>query len=394
MACMRKIRDGKYRIDYRDERGNRYRKFFGTRAAAEDELSKRQQEMNKGTFVSPKDIPTFAEVARDWLQGKKAGNYRPSTLQSWRTHLDNHLLDEEHGIGHLRLSKIDVRRVEEFAQERRKAGVSPQTVNKILTTATAVFQFAVRHKKTVINPAADAERLKVGATELRDGEDAERTGIEVQEDEVLSPEELNQLLQSSDAGSYQTLFQTAALTGARHDELLALMWSDIDFDVGTVTIRRSLSWAKANKDDNTEPRFFPPKTKAGRRTIDLPPELLHVLKVWKLQCPPGELDLVFPTPEGKPAHRSNVLRWGLYPALKRAELRRVHMHSLRHSFASSLIMAGEPPTRVANLLGHSSPAVTMRVYAHWFKDVKTEAINNLAKQLFAPRANPKQTKSA
>lgn len=394
MACIRKIEDGKYRVDYRDERGNRYRKFFGTRAAAEDELSKRQQEMNKGTFVSPKDIPTFAEVARDWLEGKKAGNYRPSTLQSWRTHLDNHLLDKEHGIGHLRLNKIDVRRVEEFAQERRKAGVSPQTINKILTTATAAFQFAVRHKKTVINPAADAERLKVGATQLRDGEDAERTGVEVQEDEVLSPDELNQLLQNADAGFYQTLFQTAALTGARHDELLALMWSDIDFDVGNVTIRRSLSWAKANKDDKTEPRFFPPKTKAGRRTIDLPPELLHALKVWKLQCPPGELDLVFPTPEGKPAHRSNVLRWGLYPALKRAELRRVHMHSLRHSFASSLIMVGEPPTRVANLLGHSSPAVTMRVYAHWFKDVKTDAINNLAKQLFAPQQNAKHTKSA
>ena len=70
------------------------------------------------------------------------------------------------------------------------------------------------------------------------------------------------------------------------------------------------------------------------------------------------------------------------------------MHSLRHSFASSLIMAGEPPTLVANLLGHSSPAVTMRVYAHWFKDVKTEAINDLAKQLFAPPQNAKQPKSA
>ncbi|MFI5364977.1 MAG: tyrosine-type recombinase/integrase [Candidatus Binatia bacterium] len=394
MACVRKIREGKYRIDYRDDRGNRYRKFFTTRKAADDDLSTHRQELNTGTFVRPKDVPTFAEVARDWLETKRAGNYRPSTLQSWRTHLDNHLLHEEHGIGHLRLNKIDVPRVERFTQERRTAGVSPQTCNKILTTATAIFRFAVRHKKTVTNPAADAERLKVGALELRDREDAERTGVEVQEDEVLSPDELGRLLQNADEGFYRTLFQTTALTGARHDELLALMWSDFDFDAGKVTIRRSLSWAKVDKDDATQPRFFPPKTKAGRRTIDLPPELLHVLKVWKLQCPPGELDLVFPTPEGKPAHRSNVLRWGLYPALERAGLRRVHMHSLRHSFASSLIMAGEPPTRVANLLGHSSPAVTMRVYAHWFKDVKTEAVNNLAKQLFSPPQKPKQAKSA
>ena len=394
MACIRKIEEGKYRVDYRDDRGDRFRKFFTTRKEAESFLSDVRTKMDKGMFVSPKDVPTFTAVARDWLEGKKAGNYRPSTLQSWRTHLDNHLLHEEHGIGHLRLNKIDVGVIERFAQERRAADVSPQTVNKILTTATAVFRYAVRHKKSATNPAADAERLKAGAEELQDGEDAERTGVEVQEDEVLSPDELNQLLQNADAGFYRTLFQTAALTGARHDELLALTWSDFDFEAGKLTIRRSLSWAKVNRDDATEAKFFPPKTKAGRRTIDLPPELLHVLKVWKLQCPPSDTDLVFPTPDGKPAHRSNVLRWGLYPALERAGLRRVHMHSLRHSFASSLIMAGEPPTRVANLLGHSSPAVTMRVYAHWFKDVKTEAINNLAKQLFAPPKNPKQAKSA
>ena len=353
--------------------------------------------VNQGDMAAAAEF--FAEDTRN--HGRPGGCSRHRQRNpSWRWSFTGerrhalHLLREERGIGHLRLNKIDVRRIEEFAQDRRKAGVSPQTVNKILTTATAVFQFAVRHKKTVLNPADSAERLKVGATELRDGEDTERTGIEVQEDEVLSPDELNRLLENADVGFYRTLFQTAALTGARHDELLALTWSDLDFDAGKLIIRRSLSWAKVNKDDATEARFFPPKTKAGRRSIDLPPELLHVLKLWKLQCPPSDLDLVFPTPEGKPAHRSNVLRYGLYPALERAELRRVHMHSLRHSFASSLIMAGEPPTRVANLLGHSSPAVTMRVYAHWFKDVKTEAINNLAKQLFAPQQSPKRTKSA
>lgn len=385
MACVRKIDEGKYRVDYRDDRGDRFRKFFSTKTEAQRFLTRIESKLDDGTYVSPKDVPTFAVVAREWLATKVAGSYRPSTLQSWRIHLDNHLLDEQHGIGHLRLNKIDARRIEDFAQERRQAGISPQTVNKILTTATAVFQSAIRHKQTVLNPAATAERLKVGATELQHGEDSERTGVEVQEDEVLSPAELCQLLDQADAGFYRTLFQTAALTGARHDELLALTWADVDFDTGKLIIRRSLSWAKVNKDDKTEARFFPPKTKAGRRTLDLPPELLHVLKVWKLQCPKGELDLVFPTPEGNAAHRSNVLRHGLYPALERAKLRRVHMHSLRHSFASSLIMAGEPPTRVANLLGHSSAAVTMRVYAHWFKDVKTEAVNNLAKQLFTPR---------
>src|ERR1019366_5700705 len=100
MACIRKIEEGKYRIDYRDERGNRYRRFFETRREAESVLSDIRKKMDTGTYVIPKDVPTFAEVARTWMEGKKAGNYRPSTLQAWRTHLDVHLLHDAHGIGH------------------------------------------------------------------------------------------------------------------------------------------------------------------------------------------------------------------------------------------------------------------------------------------------------
>ena len=57
------------------------------------------------------------------------------------------------------------------------------------------------------------------------------------------------------------------------------------------------------------------------------------------------------------------------------------MHSLRHSFASALIMAGAPVTEVQSLLGHSSPAVTLKVYSHWFKNVETDSVDRLAKSL-------------
>jgi len=57
------------------------------------------------------------------------------------------------------------------------------------------------------------------------------------------------------------------------------------------------------------------------------------------------------------------LAYGLWPALSRAGLRRVGMHSLRHSFAPALIIAGAPVTGVQSLLGRSSPAVTLKVYS-------------------------------
>ncbi len=385
MANLRKIRDGKYRIDWRDDRGRRYRRFFKTRTRAESHLTDVKKKIETGTFISPKDTPTFEAVAREWFGGKKANAYRPASLEAWRVHLDNHLLREVDGIGHLKLSKIDVGVIERFARARKAAGLAPQTVNKILTTAAAVFNHAIRHKKTTMNPAEIAERLKVGEVELVEVEGAERIDVEVSPDEVLSPEELKRLLNAAEPGFNRTLLQTVALTGIRHDEALALMWEDIDFDAGKLAVRRSLCWAKIDKNEPTRAKFFPPKTRAGRRTLDVPSELLHALKVWKLQCPKGALGLIFPNPEGKPAHQSNVIRHVLKPAVKAAGIaREIDVHGLRHAFASVMLAKGEPITRVANLLGHSNSGVTARVYAHWFRDRKTEAVNDLAREMLAP----------
>lgn len=102
--------------------------------------------------------------------------------------------------------------------------------------------------------------------------------------------------------------------------------------------------------------------------------LVSALKRWKLACPPGPFNLVFPTSDGAPKHRSTITHRGLRPALLAAKLRTVTLHSLRHTFASALIAKHAPPTEIAYLLGHSSPAVTMKIYAHWLTDVQTKAV--------------------
>ena len=85
--------------------------------------------------------------------------------------------------------------------------------------------------------------------------------------------------------------------------------------------------------------------------------------------------------DGHPIHRSTALRWGLLPELSRADLRRVNMHSLRHSFDSALMTVGAPVIEVQSLLGHSSPAVRHKVYSHWFKNVETDSVDRSAKGL-------------
>jgi integrase len=158
----------------------------------------------------------------------------------------------------------------------------------------------------------------------------------------------------------------------------------VDWEGSRILIRRSLSWARPKGEEGpVRARFYEPKTQAGRRTIPAPPELIAALKRWRLACPRSELDLVFPTPSGAPQHRSNVLRYGLYPALRRAGLRRVGMHSLRHSFASALVASGAPVTEVQALLGHANPSITLRVYSHHFKKCESGALSGLARTLCA-----------
>ena len=123
--------------------------------------------------------------------------------------------------------------------------------------------------------------------------------------------------------------------------------------------------------------------------ISIPPELASLLKKWQLQCPPGAHEFVFPNPEGKPLRRSVALRRDLWPALRRAGLRRVNMHSLRHSFASALIAAGSPVTEVQSILGHSSPAITLNVYAHWFRATKMTAMASVVRNLL--KTEPKES---
>jgi integrase len=188
------------------------------------------------------------------------------------------------------------------------------------------------------------------------------------------------LLASAQPGFDRTLFETAYLTGAREDGRLALRWTDLELPKdgpGKLMICRSLSWAKL-KVEVTRPRFFLPKTKAGHRTISIPALLVSELKRWKLQCPPSDKHLVFPTPEGKPMCRDRLLGIAFYPTLGRARLRRVTFHSLRHSCASAMIANGAPITEVQHRLGHANPAITLLVYAHFFKCSEDSSADKMA----------------
>jgi integrase len=122
-----------------------------------------------------------------------------------------------------------------------------------------------------------------------------------------------------------------------------------------------------------------------------------MLKGWQLQAPPSEFDLLFGQSDGRPLRRSDISSRGMRPACRRAELRRIALKNLRHSFASGLL-AGDPPapiTEVAHLMGHTNPGMTLRVYSHFIKDAPSGALARFGSGFLSGlrAGNPEQNRS-
>jgi integrase len=153
----------------------------------------------------------------------------------------------------------------------------------------------------------------------------------------------------------------------RRGELLALRWQDVDLDGFHVKVERSLEHTKA-----LGYRFKTPKTKHSRRTISVPDSTVDMLRDHRRQQlelrmalgmgKPEPDALVFCRHDGRPLPPNHLTyRW------RRAVGGKWVFHALRHTHASALIAAGQDVVKVSRRLGHSSPTITLRTYAHLFE---------------------------
>lgn len=387
--AIKKLSSGWYQIDFRDRGGDRHRESFPTLRDAKAALDEKRVAVRGGEYVSPKTIPTFKEMAELWFENKKvnAGKHgRPvkeTTLDHWKNHIDSYLVP---AFGSDRLDRISTPMIERKRLAwRDDSKLAAVTVNKLLTTMTAIYDEAVRLQKVKYNPVVSARRLGVGPVES-----SETERDTVRQEEVYSADELNRLIQNAEAGFFKTLILTVAMTGIRHGEALGLQWGDIDLAAGKLTVRRT--WPDKWRED--EPIFYVPKSKNGVREIPISAELSHALKRWKLSCPVSKWDLVFPKKDGGPNDRKTILRGGLYPAIRRAEVKKLDMHALRHTFASLLLSQGTPITEVSSYLGHADPQITLKVYSHWIPRTKTDSISRLAGMIFNQKPAEEEKKGS
>jgi integrase len=162
------------------------------------------------------------------------------------------------------------------------------------------------------------------------------------------------------------LVVTAIFSGMRISELRGLRWTDVDLKAGEIHVRQ--------RADNYN-KIGRPKSKAGSRNIPVPPIVIHTLRQWKLACPRGDLDLVFPAANGG-VESYFTLRRGLWiPLLLECGIcdesgrAKYSFHSLRHAAASLFIAhLGWTPKRLQAVMGHASIAMTFDTYGHLFTD--------------------------
>ena len=304
---------------------------------------------------------TLEAYLRSWLRDSAAARVRQNTLRDYRDKIESYLIP---AMGKVPLERLTPQHVQRMLNAMVERGLSPLTAS---------------HARSVLqNALAQAERWGLVARNVARLADPPR--VPNVERETLTPAELVRLLAVIEGDRMETAFTLAAALGLRQGEVLGLRWTDVDFDARILHVRQTV------KRFEGEWVFDEPKARS-RRTLPLPAfvatslERRRVLQLEsRLRAGPrwNEQGLVFTSLSGGPVYGPWLTR-RLRGLLKKAQLRRITFHDLRHAAGTLLQSRGVPPRVIMEVLGHSQISTTMDRYTH----VPDELMRDAAEQLDA-----------
>jgi integrase len=357
-------KDGRWVAEITLEDGIRKPLYGKTQAEAIEKLKQAQYEMKQG-FLATGPKQNVADHLNYWLEHVHKRTLRTSSYLRYRAALDMHILP---ALGRIALQKLTLRKVQLFYNQKLDEG---QSISSVITMHKVLHQaldHAVKERLISINPS---------------------TGISLPSQErrkmqPLTMEQAQHLLQIAQGTMMEPLIALALTIGTRIGELLALGWSDINLEAGTVHIHRTLTQVEHYHFAQGDP-----KTEAGERTLLIPQPVIDILKSHRMRQHAERLkagsawqqhDLVFCTNGGK-QYWPQTIRHRFYVLLKQAGLPRMHFHDLRHNAATLLASMGVNPKVVQEILGHSGIEMTMNVYTHTLPSMQKEAAEKM-KNLF------------
>ena len=305
--------------------GRRYRRVIGTKKHADQIQKKLESEIVEGKWQlrEREDVP-FSALVLEYLDYAEASKAK-STYRCDRCRIEGHLLRY---LGDTPLTQITPQMVDTYKGIRVKEGAAAKSINHELSNLSHMLKKSVEWRYIDRNVVCSVEKLKVVRNPAR----------------YLSQDEIRKLLTAARGFYIYPLLVTAIHTGMRKSELFNLKWDDVDFQQRTVTVQSKSDWHTKNY---------------KARTIQMTPFLYEVLKEHK-ERQTSWSDYIF-TYKGQRI-RDNIKK-SLRTVVTRAGLEHMTLHSLRHTFASQLVMSGVSLRDVQELMGHQNFETTLR-YAH------------------------------
>ncbi|WP_329562230.1 tyrosine-type recombinase/integrase [Kitasatospora sp. NBC_01266] len=371
----------------------RVRVYGSTRKDALTKLTEKIATSNRGV-PAPSAQGSVAAFLTYWLETVAVHRLRENTHTRYTACTRLYLIP---GLGRKKLAKLTAKDVRTWLDQLRvtcqccargldaareqpqccatgtccRRWLSPLTLAYVHSVLKSALEHAVREEEI---PRNVARNVRMGTPRPR-------------RFEPLTTEEARALLTATDGHRLSALFELALRTGLRKGELLGLRWEDLDLTGGTASIRRTLQ--RTNSAGLTA---LPTKTHSSERRIALPTECLHSLEqhrerqahergaagaAWKAS------GYVFTRPDGSPIEGATLTRH-FNALLRRATLRRIRFHDLRHSAATLLLEQGVELVVIKELLGHAHIGVTATVYAHVRLRLQRDAIDLLSNALRNP----------
>jgi integrase len=322
-----------------------------------------REKMGKDTYVSRARRMTVRQLSEAFILDRESRACRTATIACYKTVLNKHILADDYRFAGRDVGSVRRFDFDQFFQAMRTAGASASTINRALTTAKAMWGYALDRELIQRHPL---QRFRPFKRTKND------TGHRVNRG-AYSEAEVRALLAAA-TDHERAFIGLLVLAGPRPGEVYALRTSDLDLAGGAVHIARS--W------DHRGGVFVEPKTEAGTRTISLAGWLVTELSAHVERLGLKDDALLFSTAAGTPYNPSNVRRDLWVPLRKRAGVRSFDMYSLRHSFATLARTGGAEAFNVSRAIGHARSTLVDQVYAHSLASGMTGVAERVAGRVF------------
>lgn len=350
---VQKRRDGRGRVRYQVyvwdslARRKRYVGTFDRQRDAEEAERKYKLRRAVGDEPQRREEISFEALAGRW--STTLVHVRPSTREDYRKAIRR----VSPYLGRKLVSEIERRDFDELIVGL-STRYSARTVRKTVTITKMVFRFAIDW--------GYVDSLPTGGSRLN------LPRVRKRRFDPLTKEEVRRLIECA-PDYWKPWYLFMLTTGARRSESFGLQACDLDLDHGFVRIRQQLIKGK----------LVTLKTEAADRRCPLPVQTVEALISHMRSRPANQLDLVFPSPEGRPVDPSNFYARVWNPTRVAAGLPKLRVHDCRHHVASLMLSQGRSIKYAQTVMGHATASVLLDVYGHLAPGEEVEAMDDMSR---------------